>query len=67
MFCVSDTEAAAIRTVYNQDGELSAAVELRRFFPGVPSDKARFWARVIAGWPEVHRKLSPAVRRRLNM
>jgi hypothetical protein len=28
MVCVSDTEATAIRAVYDQDGELSAAIEL---------------------------------------
>ena len=67
MFCVSDTEATAIRTVYDQDGELSAAVELRRFFPGVPRDKARFWARVIAGWQELEVKPLPVARRRLSV
>jgi hypothetical protein len=30
MFCVSETEVAAIRTAYEQGGELSAAIELRR-------------------------------------
>jgi hypothetical protein len=35
MFFVTEAEAAAIRAVYQQQGELSAAVELRRFFPGV--------------------------------
>ena len=33
MFVVS--EAAAIRAVFEQQGELSAAIELRRLFPGV--------------------------------
>ena len=35
MFTVSEAEAAAIRAVYEQRGELSAAVELRRRFPGI--------------------------------
>ena len=39
MFVVTEAEAAAIRAVYEQSGELSAAVELRRLFPGV-SDNA---------------------------
>jgi hypothetical protein len=30
MFVVSDADAAAIRLVFEQGGELSAAVELRR-------------------------------------
>ena len=35
MFVVTEAEAAAIRAVYEQRGEFSAAVELRRLFPGV--------------------------------
>ena len=51
MFCVSETEAAAIRAAYEQGGELSAAVELRRLFPGITDNaKARECARTIAGW-----------------
>jgi hypothetical protein len=34
MFLVTDEEAAAIRAIYEQDGELSAAIELRRLFLG---------------------------------
>ena len=51
MFCVSETEAAAIRTAYEQEGELSAAIELRRLFPGITDNaKARECARTIASW-----------------
>src|ERR1700756_1231885 len=51
MFMVSETEAAAIRTAYEQGGELSAAIELRRLFPGITDNaKARECARTIAGW-----------------
>jgi hypothetical protein len=51
MFVVSDAEAAAIRAVYEQRGELSAAVELRRLFPGVTDNaQARECARTIAAW-----------------
>jgi hypothetical protein len=51
MFCVSESEAAAIRTAFDQGGEFSAAVELRRIFPGITDNaKARYWGRVIAGW-----------------
>jgi hypothetical protein len=51
MFVVSEAEAAAIRTAFDQGGELSAAVELRRLFPGVSDNvQARACARTIAGW-----------------
>ena len=51
MFCVSEAEAAAIRAAYEQGGEFSAAVELRRLFPGITDNaKARECARTIAGW-----------------
>ena len=51
MFVVTEAEAAAIRAVYEQRGELSAAVELRRLFPGITDNaQARECARAIAGW-----------------
>jgi hypothetical protein len=51
MFVVTEAEAAAIRTAFEQEGELSAAIELRRLFPGVTdNEKARLHARTIAGW-----------------
>jgi hypothetical protein len=51
MFAISETEAAAIRAVYEQRGELSAAIELRRLFPGITDNaQARECARTIAGW-----------------
>ena len=51
MFVVSEAEATAIRTVFEQQGELSAAMELRRLFPAVTdSVQARECARTIAGW-----------------
>jgi hypothetical protein len=33
MFLVSEEAAAAIRPIYDQEGEMSAAIELRRRFP----------------------------------
>jgi hypothetical protein len=43
-------DAAAIRAVFNEEGELSAVIELRRRFPGVADNaKARACARSIAG------------------
>ena len=51
MFTVSEAEAAAIRTAFEQGGEFSAAVELRRLFPGVADNaEARECARTIASW-----------------
>jgi hypothetical protein len=51
MFVMSEAEAAAIRTAYEQRGELSAAVELRRRFPGIASTaQAQECARIIATW-----------------
>ncbi len=51
MFCVSEAESTAIRTIYERDGELSACIELRRLFPGITdTEKARQAVRVIASW-----------------
>src|SRR5271165_2624971 len=51
MFVVAEADAAAIRAVFDQEGELSAAIELRRRFPGITDNaKARACARTIAGW-----------------
>jgi hypothetical protein len=51
MFVVTEADAAAIRAVYEQRGEFSAAVELRRRFLGITDNaQARMWARTIAGW-----------------
>jgi hypothetical protein len=51
MFVVSEEAAAAIRTAFDQEGELSVAIELRRLFPGITDNaKARDCARAIAGW-----------------
>ena len=40
MFVFTETDAAGIRAVFNQEGELSAAIELRRRFPGI-TDNAK--------------------------
>jgi hypothetical protein len=51
MFVVTEADAAAIRTVFEQEGELSAAIEVRRLFPGITDNaRAREHARIIAGW-----------------
>jgi hypothetical protein len=57
MFVVTEEDAAAIRTAYEQGGELSAAIELRRLFPGITDNtKARLHARTIAGWQPLPQK-----------
>ena len=49
--CSSSPRRPAIRAVYQQRGEFSAAVELRRRFPGITDNaQARECARTIAGW-----------------
>ena len=40
MFLVTKAAGAAIRAVFEQEGELSAAIELRRLFPGI-NDNAK--------------------------
>jgi hypothetical protein len=51
MFVVTEAEAAAIRATFEQQGELSAAVELRRLFPAITDNvQARECARTIASW-----------------
>ena len=51
MFTVTEEDAAAIRVAFEHEGELSAAIELRRRCPGIIDNaKARECARIIAGW-----------------
>jgi len=61
MFMVSEEDATAIRTTFEKEGELSAAIELRRRFPGIIDNaRARECARPIAGWqplPELPAKV----------
>jgi hypothetical protein len=63
MFVVTEAEAAAIRAAFEQRGELAAAVELRRLFPGVTDNgQARECARTIAAWKPLSATLCPATR-----
>ena len=65
MFVVTEAEAAAIRAAFEQRGELSAAVELRRLFPAVTDTaQARACARTIAGWKPLPVPLRPVPRGR---
>jgi hypothetical protein len=51
MFVVTEADVAAIHTVYETEGELSAAIELRRRLPGIIDNASvRECARTIAGW-----------------
>ena len=51
MFVVTEAEAAAIRAAFVRGGDFSAAVELRRMFPGITDTaQAREYACTIAGW-----------------
>ena len=60
MFVVTAAEAAAIRAVFEQEGELSAAIELRRLFPGITDNaKARTQARIIVGWDPLPMPVRP--------
>ena len=54
MFVVTEADTAAIRAAFDEGGELSAAVELRRRFPGITNNaRARECARTIAGWQPI--------------
>ena len=51
MFVVTEADAAAIRDIFEREGEFAAAMEVRRRFRAITdNDKAREQARVIAGW-----------------
>jgi hypothetical protein len=51
MFAVNEADAAAIRAIFDEEGELSAAIEVRRRFPGITDNaRARDCAKIIAGW-----------------
>ena len=66
MFVLTEAQAAEIRTAYEQHGEFSAVVELRRLFPGVGDISwARECVRTIAGWQPLLTR--PAVRPLLAM
>jgi hypothetical protein len=60
IFVVTEADAAAIHDVFHQEGELSAAIELRRRFPGITDNaKARACARTITGWVDAAARAAP--------
>jgi hypothetical protein len=65
MIVVTEAEATAIRAAFEQGGEFSAAVELRRLFPAITDTvQARACARTIAGWKPLPDPLRPVRRGR---
>ena len=65
MFVVIKADAAAIRAIFNAEGELSTAIELRRRFPSVADNaKARAHARTIARWKPLPEPQSTVTRLR---
>jgi len=65
MFMVSEADAAAIHEAFEQGGELAAAVEFRRRFPGITdNEKAREFALTILGWHSADVPPAPAKTRR---
>ena len=60
MFLVTEADADAIRAIFSEEGELSAAIELRRRFPGITDNaNARAHVRTIAGWKPMPAQLRP--------
>jgi hypothetical protein len=65
MFVVSESQAEAIRRAYEDSGELSAMIELRRHFPGISDpENARRCVRSIASWSPLPPQPLPATKRR---
>jgi hypothetical protein len=58
MFVITEADADAIRAVLNQEGESSAAIELRRRFPGVHRQRESAGVRSAHRW--VDAAVSPA-------
>ncbi len=60
MFMVDEATAEAIRRAYDEGGELSAVVELRRHFPGIADNaNARLCVRSITSWKPLPAKEEP--------
>jgi hypothetical protein len=65
MFAVTEDDASAIRAVFEQEGELSAVIEVRRRFPGIVDNaRARMCARTIAGWQPLPKQPATVTRLR---
>jgi len=67
MFTVDEATAAAIRRAFNESGELSAVVELRRHFPLIrDNEQARACVRTVASWKPLPRSLACCTHRPIN-
>ena len=66
MFVVTKADSAAIRAIFNEEGELSAAIEVRRRFRGISDNvRARACASTIAGWTPLPVQPSTVTRLRI--
>ena len=63
MFCVSEAQAAVIRTAFEQRGKLSAVAELRRLFPGVAMRRFLPPSRVAAAETKASHEVMELVRK----
>jgi len=64
MFAVTEAEAAAIRQAFEQDGEFSATIELRRLFTAIiDKAQARECVRIIASWQSLPQRPVKRTRR----
>jgi hypothetical protein len=53
MFVVDEKSAGAVRRAWDESGELSAVVELRRHYPLITDNaQARLCVRTIVGWTQ---------------
>jgi len=67
MFAVDEATAHAIRQAYQDGGELSGVVELRRHFPLITDNaRARLCLRMIMGWVQRTPAPEPAPRIKLG-
>jgi hypothetical protein len=62
MVTLSGEDTAAIQRVYDESGELSAAIEVTRRFQAIQGERAREWARMIASWRPSEVQPRPAAR-----
>jgi hypothetical protein len=59
MFSIDDATATAIRTAFDDSGELAAVVEFRRHFPLIDDNEhARRCVRMIVGWKPIQSPIS---------
>ena len=65
MFILTEADVAEIRDVFDQEGDLLAAIQMRRRFPGVTDNaKARACARTNSGWKPLPAPRCSVTRRR---